>query len=72
MLKTKKKEPCQVSWTLPFVTVVGNCSKELFVEGEVFGVIAREEMIGGFCVVMTYRARRGMVFVNLVPALVER
>ena len=54
------------------MTVVGNGSKELFVDGEVFGVIAREEMVGGFCVVMTYRARRGMVFVDLVPALVDR
>ena len=54
------------------MAVVVNCSKELFVDGEIFGVIAREEMVGGFCVVMTYRARRGMVFVDLVPALVDR
>ena len=71
MLKTKKKEPCQVRRTFPFVTVGGNGSKELFVDGEVFGVIAREEMVGGFCVVMTYRARRGMVLVDLVSVLVD-
>ena len=66
MLKTKKKKAGHVGWAFPILTVGVYCSKELSVDGEVFGVVAGEEMIGCFNVAFAYWARWGMMLVDLV------